>query len=137
MSNPGQDVQAVYQQYQFALRQLQIYEQQEMMLVNQIEQYSGNLITLKGLQENGMKGEFIFPLSDVLLIKGTFPEIQEILVDVGSDYYMPTTMDDAETRLTGRIKQTREILEKISNDKAQLQALSSQLQAQISRLSQG
>ena len=134
MSLPDQgDIQATYLQYQNAVRQLQMMEQQENLYQNLIEQYHTNLETLEGLKEYPDDGDFIFPLSDMVHLKANLNGVKEILVDVGSDLLLPTDIDNAIEQLNKRITQFKDILEKISDQKRELETISSGLQAQLNQ----
>jgi len=136
VSTPGQpDVQSMYVQYQNAVRQLQMLEQQVDIYTNLLEQYRTNLETLNGLKDYPEDGEFIFPLSDMVHLKANFSGIKEVMVDVGSDYLLPTTFEDAVEKLETRIEQFENLLERFSKQKNELETIASGLQNQLNQFS--
>ena len=136
MSNPNQvDAQQVYVQYQNAVRQLQIFEQQEAIYSNLLEQYRSNLDTLEGLRDYPDDGEIVIPISDMIYLKASLIGIKEVIVDIGSDLLLPTTIDDALSKLKERISQVDELVQRFSKQKSELETIATGLQSQLNQIS--
>ena len=135
MSTPEQpDAQNLYSQYQAAVRQLQYYEQQEMQFFGVLEELALNLQTLKGIEENSGDSEIIIPLGGIILLKANLLNVKEVLLNIGSNIMVPSTISKAEESLNVKIKEMQEILQKIQGDKQQLEAIANKLQTQLNQL---
>ena len=122
-------------QYQNAVRQLQIFEQQEAIYSNLLEQYRSNLDTLEGLRDYPDDGEIVIPISDMIYLKASLIGIKEVIVDIGSDLLLPTTIDDALSKLKERISQVDELVQRFSKQKSELETIATGLQSQLNQIS--
>ena len=130
------NVQEVYNQYQAAVRQLQYYETQETQIGGLIEDLSANIRTLDGIENYSKGSEIIIPLGGMILLKAKLLEVDEILVNIGSEVVAPSTHKDAKALLESRVSEMSEVLTRISGDRRKLEEIATQLQAQLNQISQ-
>jgi prefoldin alpha subunit len=130
------NVQEVYNQYQAAVRQLQYYETQETQISGLIEDLSANIRTIEGIESYSKGSEIIIPLGGMILLKAKLLEVDEILVNIGSEVVAPISAKDAKDLLASRVNEMTEVLNRIFEDRKKLEEVASQLQTQLNQISQ-
>lgn len=130
------NVQELYNQYQAAVRQLQYYETQETQIGGLIEDLSSNIRTIEGIDNYSKGSEIIIPLGGMILLKAKLLEVNEILVNIGSEVVAPSTSEDAKALLESRVDEMSEVLTRLTADRRKLEEIAAQLQAQLNQSSQ-
>ncbi|MHA2169664.1 MAG: prefoldin subunit alpha [Candidatus Kariarchaeaceae archaeon] len=130
------NVQEVYNQYQAAVRQLQYYESQETQISGLIEDLSANIRTIEGIESYSKGSEIIIPLGGMILLKAKLLEVDEILVNIGSEVVAPITSKEAKDLLASRVNEMTEVLNRIFEDRKKMEEIAAQLQTQLNQISQ-
>lgn len=126
----------LYSQYQSAVRQVQLYEQQEIQIAGLIEDLMVNSKTIEGLESNSENSEIIIPLGGLVMVKAQLSGLKEVLVNVGAGVVLPSTLDNAREILQGRVQEMNDLLNKLSSDKKQLEGIVNNLQMQLNQFQQ-
>lgn len=131
---PQEQSQALYNQYQTVVQQLQMMDNQLGQIGSVIDELSVNFATVEGLIGNKEKTEVILPLGGLLFIKANLTSEDEVLLNVGSETIIPVTFETAKEKLGERLKEMREVYQKLSEDRVKLEEIGSQLQNQLNQI---
>jgi prefoldin alpha subunit len=127
--------QMLYSQYQTAVQQLQLIENQLNQIGAVVDELNHNINTLNGLIENNDTQEVILPLGGLLFIKANLLSENEVLMNVGSETVVPITFEKGIETLTERLKEMRDAFSKLSDDRMKLAEIASQLEQQLNQIS--
>ncbi len=126
--------QALYNQYQSVVQQLQIMDNQLSQIGTVVDELNINLASIEGLMKNKDETDVILPLGGLLFIKTLLTKKDEVLLNVGSETIIPVTFERAKEILEERYTEMRDVFQKLSQDRIKLEEIGSQLQNQLNQI---
>ena len=124
----------IYSQYQTAVKQLQILDSQQTQLSGLIKELDLGITTLHGLENHDANSEVVLPLTNSILIKAKLTGPKEVLLSIGSDVLLPSSIQEATDHIQARRDELTVYFEKNAKDRVQLENISSQLQSQLNQM---
>ncbi|OLS27165.1 MAG: Prefoldin subunit alpha [Candidatus Heimdallarchaeota archaeon LC_2] len=137
MSTPNissEQSQALYNQYQSVVQQIQILDNQLAQIGSVVDELTMNLATVDGLMIRKDETEIILPLGGLLFIKADLKDKNELLLNIGSETIIPATFEKGKELLEDRYKEMQDVYQKLSKDKVKIEEIASQLQNQLNQI---
>ncbi len=124
----GYTPQQVYEQYQAAINQLQMVDNQAGQLKTILTDLELSISTINGFSTDK---EVILPISGTVLLKTKLSENSQFMVSLGSGVVLPTSKEEGIELLEDKRKEILELLNRLEDDKFKLESIVQTLQYQL------
>ena len=80
--------------------------------------------------------DIVIPLGSTVYIKSKLIGVDEVLVNIGSDVFILASFEESTIVLKNRIEEMKQVLEKLTKDRTNLESIVANLEAQLSQYQQ-